>query len=353
MADRSTLLLRLAHCLPPETAHEAALCALSFGLLPPAAAVSSPMLSQPLFGLTFSSPVGLAAGFDKNAAVVDALLAQGFGFVEAGTVTPRPQAGNPRPRLFRLSEDRAIINRLGFNNQGLTAFVKHLRARKSDGIVGANIGKNKDSADAVADYVCGLEAVYPYADYVTINISSPNTPGLRALQQKESLNTLLAALMEKRDLLSLAHGRRLPLMLKVAPDLGASQKEDIATSVMAHRLDGLIISNTTIARPPSLKSPLASQQGGLSGGPLFAFSTETLKDFYRLTQGKIPLIGVGGISSAEDAYQKVRAGASLVQLYTALIYQGFGLVRNIQLGLVRLLQQDGFTHIHQAVGADV
>lgn len=346
------LLRPVLHALPPEAAHRLAVRALQWGLLPASRAPVPASLATDAFGLHFPSPVGLAAGFDKNAEAVDGLLAQGFGFVEAGTCTPRPQAGNPKPRLFRLRQDGAVINRLGFNNRGKEAFVAHLRARRRAGVVGANIGKNKDSEDAIADYVTMLEAVAAHADYVTVNISSPNTEGLRALQERESLDALLGALASSRARLAEAQGRRVPLLLKIAPDLDGAQQEAIAEVALARGMDGLIISNTTVARPQSLKDGNARQAGGLSGTPLFAPSTELLRAMYRLTQGRIPLVGVGGIGSGADAYAKIRAGASLVQLYSALVYQGFGLVGAIHAQLAQCLARDGFVSVQQAVGAD-
>ncbi|MDE3059853.1 MAG: quinone-dependent dihydroorotate dehydrogenase [Pseudomonadota bacterium] len=351
MAALFPLIRPLIHCLPPETAHSLALLALRRNLLPPAPAFSSPMLEVEAFGLHFPNPVGLAAGFDKNAEAIGPLLAQGFGFVECGTVTPKPQTGNPKPRIFRLPEDGAVINRLGFNNNGLEAFVRQLRQKQS-GTVGANIGKNRDSANAIDDYAAGLRAVYPYADYVTVNISSPNTEGLRDLQKGARIVELLQALHSLRRECEHLHNRRVPLLLKIAPDLSSAEQEDIAGAALAHGIDGLIISNTTVSRPDGLKSPYAREKGGLSGKPLFEPSTEMLGNFYRLTGGKLPLIGVGGISSAEDAYKKLCSGATLLQLYTALTYRGFGLVREIQSGLVNLLKRDGFTHISQVIGKD-
>jgi dihydroorotate dehydrogenase len=341
----------LLHALPPETLHRLGLLALRLHLLPPAPQVNYPSLKIETLGLTFPNPIGLAAGFDKNAEAIAPLLRQGFGFVEAGTVTPLPQPGNPSPRIFRLAQDRAVINRLGFNNAGLDAFVRHLQ-RPRPGIAGANIGKNKDSRSAIGDYVTGLEAAYPHADYITVNISSPNTPGLRSLQARDTLEPLLSTLMQVRDDCRKAHERNVPLLLKVAPDLDKNEKADIAALVLAYHLDGMIISNTTVSRPPSLASRRAGEQGGLSGAPLFALSTETLKDFYRLTGGRIPLIGVGGVASAQDAYTKIRAGATLVQLYTALVYRGFRVVSDIKTGLAELLRRDGFDHVGQAIGVD-
>ncbi|MFW0777980.1 MAG: quinone-dependent dihydroorotate dehydrogenase [Rickettsiales bacterium] len=349
-----SLIRPIIHLLPPEQAHNLGLFALAHGLLPAAKPFDDPMLHVDVMGLHFSNPVGLAAGFDKNAIAVDGLLAQGFGFVEAGTTTPRPQPGNDRPRIFRLKEDEAVINRLGFNNHGHEIFTRNFCVHgKHNGVVGANIGKNKDSADALHDYAHGIKAVYAMADYITINISSPNTKGLRDLQQQEALDILLKELMKVRNESADISHRKVPLILKVAPDLTKEQKQDVAKLVMAHKLDGMIVSNTTISRPDALRSANKKEEGGLSGKPLSGLSTEALADFYRLTSGTIPLIGVGGIASAEDAYAKIRSGASLVQLYTALVYQGFGVVREIQHGLVELLKRDGFTNITQAIGADI
>jgi dihydroorotate dehydrogenase len=346
--------IRLAHCLPPETAHNLGLWALRRGLLPGAPPLQSDRLKTNAFGLGFANPVGLAAGFDKNAVAVNGLFSQGFGFVEAGTVTPLPQPGNPGPRIFRLREDAAVINRLGFNNDGLAAYLRHLRqVDKSRGVVGANIGKNKASEDAVADYVTGLQAVYPYADYVTLNISSPNTQGLRALQQRDSLEQLLSAMDRARGVCVRRYGMSVPLLLKVAPDLNDQDIEDIAEISMQFGLDGIIVSNTTITRPASLRSEHASQAGGLSGKPLFELANDALKSFYTVTGGRIPLVGVGGVATAHDAYMKIRAGATLLQLYTALVYKGFGVVREIQTGLIELLARDGYRHVSEAVGADI
>ena len=263
-------------------------------------------------------------------------------------MTPLPQSGNPRPRLFRLAEDQAIVNRMGFNNDGLGLVQARLRGRDPSvqGILGANLGKNKDSDDAVLDYVAGVRALAPLADYLVVNVSSPNTPGLRALQGREPLAALLAAVRAARG------GLRPPLLLKIAPDLTGADKADIAEVALAGGVDGLIVSNTTIARPAGLGSARAAEAGGLSGRPLFAPSTAVLADMYRLTGGKLPLIGVGGIASAEDAYAKIRAGASLLQLYTALVYEGPGLVGRIKRGLAQRLRADGFASLAEAVGAD-
>ena len=347
LLDAAARLLRL---LPPETAHRLTIRLLA--ALPPAWAgarrAEDPLLATRVFGIDFPNPVGLAAGFDKSAEVFARMPALGFGFVEIGSVTPRPQGGSPRPRLFRLVEDRAIVNRMGFNNDGLAAVAARLSARQDGarGILGANLGKNKDSADAAADYVAGARALAPLADYLVVNVSSPNTPGLRALQGRAPLVALLAAVRGALD----AVGARTPLLLKIAPDLSEADRVDIAEVALDGRVDGLIVSNTTLARPPSLRSAAAAEAGGLSGRPLLAPSTAVLADMYRLTEGRLPLIGVGGIASAEDAYAKIRAGASLVQLYTALVYQGPGLIGRIKRGLAARLRIDGFARLADAVG---
>jgi dihydroorotate dehydrogenase len=342
----------LIRLLPAETAHDMALFALKAGLVPSCAGADRPALKSECFGLPFKNPVGLAAGFDKNASALDSLFAQGFGFVEAGTVTPLPQPGNPRPRMFRLEQDEGVINRLGFNNEGMHAFVAHIQRRKGRGILGANIGKNKDSLDAAYDYAACFEAVYPYADYITINISSPNTVGLRDLQQKDALAGLMKTIALKRDDLSKTTGARKPVLYKIAPDLTAQDKEDIAETALAHLIDGLIVGNTTITRSSHLQSHNWSERGGLSGKPLTALSLETLRDIYRLSQGRIPLIGTGGIAAPEDAYARIKAGASLIQVYTALVYHGFGVVRRINEGLVKLLERDGLRNVKEAVGKE-
>lgn len=313
--------------LDPEDAHLLAIRALKLGLGPKArrpARASGVMLA----GLSLPNPLGLAAGFDKNAEAPDAMLRAGFGFVECGTVTPRPQTGNPRPRLFRLSEDGAVINRMGFNNDGLEDFAGRLEARQKrgrTGIVGANLGANKDSEDRIADYLVGLTRLWGLAQYFTINISSPNTPGLRGLQDRSALETLLGRIAETRAR-QISHA---PIFLKVAPDLDDQQIADIAEVVLSCGLDGLIVSNTTIARPACLKSPLKSEAGGLSGRPLMAPSTQVLRAFAAHLEGRIALIGAGGIASAGDVRAKLGAGATAVQLYSALALQGPGLVQRI------------------------
>ena len=337
--------------LDPETAHGFAITALKRGLVPGCRQAADSRLRQRLWGLDFDNPVGLAAGFDKNAEVAEAMLGQGFGFVEVGTVTPEPQPGNPKPRLFRLPQERAVINRLGFNGAGLEVVLKNLPSRsRRAGPVGVNLGKNKTSDDAAADYAAGVRAFAGQADYLVVNVSSPNTPGLRALQSRDQLAVLLDAVLAARA--EAAPENPPALLLKVAPDLTEDDKRDIAAVVLEKKLDGLIATNTTIDRPPGLQGRHHGEAGGLSGKPLFASSTRVLADFYRLCEGRMTLIGVGGVSSGADAYAKVRAGASLVQLYTALVYEGPGLIRRINRDLARLLVRDGFAQISDAVGAD-
>ena len=337
--------------LPREAAHELTLRALEFGAgrFLGAAAVPDadpPLLAQRLWGLEFANPVGLAAGYDKDARVPDAMLQLGFGFVEVGTVTPRPQPGNPKPRLFRLEQDQAIINRMGFNSGGLDAVCERLSRRIRSGIIGVNLGKNRDANDAAGDYAKGILRTARLADYLVVNVSSPNTPGLRELQHRTMLGSLLERLMNVRE----ETGCRVPLLLKIAPDLTSEERRDIAQVALEAGIDGLIVSNTTVERSPGLVSRHAHENGGLSGRPLFAPSTALLAEMYRLTQGRLPLIGVGGIASAEDAYAKIRAGASLVQLYTALVFLGPDLVNQIKTGLAVLLRSDGFASIAEAVG---
>jgi dihydroorotate dehydrogenase len=331
-----------------ETAHRLAIRALRAGLVPRPRLADDPSLHQQLWGLRFDNPVGIAAGFDKHAEVPDALLDQGFGFVEIGGVTPRPQPGNPRPRVFRLVEDSAVINRMGFNSDGLDVVRGRLAARPRRGLVGVNLGKNKEQADAAADYVAGAAAFAPHVDFLVINVSSPNTPGLRALQSRAALEDLVGRVRAALTALPAAP----PLLLKVAPDLTGDDRRDIAEVALASRLDGLIVSNTTLARPDTLRSRHRQEAGGLSGRPLFEPSTALLGEFYRLTGGKLPLVGVGGIASGGDAYRKIRAGASLVQLYTALIFRGPGLVAEIRRDLAAALRADGFRSLGEAVGAD-
>ena len=334
--------------LDAERAHRLAVRLLAASPAGPGAP-PQPVLRQSLWSRDFPNPVGLAAGFDKNAECYLGALGLGFGFVEIGSVTPRPQEGNPRPRLFRLVEDRAVINRMGFNNDGMDAVAARLAGRDPKaGIVGVNLGKNKETADAAADYELGIARLGPLADYLVINVSSPNTPGLRALQGKEPLAELIARSRAARDRLVV----RPPLLLKIAPDLTEDDQRDIAAVALEASLDGLIISNTTIARPPLLATRHAGEAGGLSGAPLFAPSTALLASMYRLTGGKLPLIGVGGIATARDAYAKIRAGASLVQIYSAMVYEGPGLAARLARDLPGLLAADGFATVSAAIGAD-
>jgi dihydroorotate dehydrogenase len=349
MASLFDLALPVLRALPPEAAHRLTIRALAAGLAPRAAAVDPDALAVTLWRRKFSNPVGLAAGFDKHAEVPDAMLGFGFGFVEVGTVTPRPQPGNPKPRLFRLVEDQALINRFGFNSEGLPAVAARLRARANrPGIVGANIGKNRDTQDDIGDYVQGVAMLAPLADYLTVNVSSPNTPGLRNLQRKSALARLIDRVMAARQ--AAVSRDPPPLLLKIAPDLTREERADIAQVALSSGIDGLIVSNATVARPPSLKSRHAPEPGGLSGPVLFQPSTALLAEMYRLTGGKLTLVGTGGISSGADAYAKIRAGASLVQLYTALVYQGPGLVGRIKHELMLLLERDGYSSVAAAVG---
>ena len=351
MGFSDTIGLRAVRMFSPERAHGLTVRALRAGLGPKARAAADPRLVTEVGGLVLPNPVGLAAGFDKNAEVPDAMLRAGFGFVECGTVTPRPQEGNAKPRLFRLSEDEAVINRMGFNNQGLEAFATRLAARREagrDGIVGANLGANKDSADRVGDYVLGLKRLWGLCDYFTVNISSPNTPGLRSLQDEEALRELLSRVAEARAGLD----GNVPVFLKVAPDLADEEPARIVEQVLDAGFSGIIASNTTLSRD-GLRSRHRDETGGMSGRPLFARSTEVLKAFARASQGRVPLIGVGGIASAGDAYAKIRAGASAVQVYSALVYRGPGLVGRINAGLLGLLERDGYSGIAEAVGTEM
>lgn len=342
---------RALRLLPPEAAHRATIGAIQMaGRLLPSAAADDPRLAVRAFGRNFPNPLGLAAGFDKNAQVPDAMLRLGFGFVECGTVTPRPQPGNPGPRLFRLPADRAVINRMGFNNDGMENVAARLeRRRRTDGIIGLNIGANKDSGDRIADYRSAFARLASFADYITINVSSPNTPGLRSLQNREELEHLLGSLAEQRAKLQSA----IPLLLKIAPDLETPAIDDVADVALAFGLDAIIATNTTIERPSNLRDRNREEAGGLSGAPLFRRSTEVLKQLRERVADKLVLVGVGGVSSGADAYEKMRAGAMLVQLYTALALQGPELISRIKRELIEVLKRDGFQNISQAVGADV
>lgn len=364
--------------LDAEVAHTLAVSAAARGWVPREKRPDLSILGLEVWGRKFSNPLGLAAGFDKNAEAVEGLLGLGFGFVEVGSVTPVPQEGNPKPRIFRLRQEGAIINRCGFNSEGIVAVAKRLGAqhgkrmldetsrtslspndevkvggKAGPGILGVNIGKNKTSEDAAADYVQGVHTLSQYADYLVINVSSPNTPGLRMLQGRKQLKDLVKKVQAARDEMQWGEEGPPPLLVKIAPDLSKEDLEDIAAVAVALRLDGLIISNTTISRPdPVSKNPVAKETGGLSGKPLLKLSNNILKEVYLLTRGKIPLIGCGGISSGEDAYRKIRAGATLVQLYTAFAYGGPALIPQIKAELAECLERDGFKSIIEAVGAD-
>jgi dihydroorotate dehydrogenase len=338
----SALASRSLFAFDPETAHGMSIAALKTGVMPSCAVKADPRLAQTVAGIRFENPLGLAAGYDKNAEVPDAVLKLGFGFTEVGTITPKPQAGNDKPRIFRLVEDRGVINRLGFNNEGHDAAFQRLSARRpASGIVGVNIGANKDSTDRIADYVTGIRRFYPVATYFTANISSPNTPGLRDLQARESLAALLDAVLAARAEEAERTGKTLPVFLKIAPDLTEEGLDDIAAEALAHPLDGLIVSNTTLARDGLKNQSTAKEAGGLSGAPLFARSTAVLAKVRKRVGPDLPIIGVGGVASAEDALEKIRAGADLVQLYSCMVYEGPGLPATIVRGLSKLLDRDG------------
>ena len=345
MNPLETLGLAALRRFDPETAHTLALRALRAGLVPLSGPVTSPRLETQVAGLSLPNPVGLAAGFDKNAEALAPLARSGFGFVEVGAATPRPQPGNPRPRLFRLTEDRAAINRFGFNNQGMEAIAERLAARPRDTIIGLNLGANKDSADRAEDFARVLAHCGRHLDFATVNVSSPNTEKLRELQGAEALSALLAGVMEARRWLP----RPIPVFLKIAPDLAPDDLSELADVARQAGVDALSAPNTTRARD-GLRSRHRDETGGLSGAPLFERSTRVLARLSYLTGGEIPLIGVGGISSAEDAYAKIRAGASAVQLYTALVYHGLSLAPRIARGLDALLERDGFANVSEAVG---
>ncbi len=338
--------LAVLHRIDPEKAHGLSLTALRSGLMPLPGQVTSARLATSVAGLMLPNPVGLAAGYDKNAVAIAALTRAGFGFVEVGAATPRPQPGNPQPRLFRLTEDRAVINRFGFNNEGAEAISARLAARPQGPVpVGLNLGANKDSADRAGDFARVLAVCGPHVDFATVNVSSPNTERLRDLQGRAALSALLAGVMEARGLLP----RRIPVFLKIAPDLNADDLAEIAEVSLAAGVDAVIATNTTLARD-GLTSPHKAEAGGLSGAPLFEKSTRVLAQLSRLTGGRLPLIGVGGISSADEAWAKIRAGASAVQLYSALVYRGLSLVPAILTGLEERLDKAGLANVSQAVG---
>lgn len=352
----------LVRLLDAETAHNVGIWATKHGLLPVETRAEPASLATTVWGRDFKNPIGVAAGFDKDAEAFEGLLGLGFGFVEIGSVTPLPQPGNPQPRAFRLSEQRAVINRYGFNSAGvddvagrLSAYRKALLQEpwRERGLLGVNLGKNKLSEDSAADYAIGVTKLAPYADYLVVNVSSPNTPGLRALQDRKALERLVRRVKSARDALPWGPLGAPPLLIKIAPDLTESDKSDIAAVALRTGVDGLVISNTTITRPPAVESsPHAQEAGGLSGAPLFELSTAVLSDMYRLTKGKIPIIGCGGVSNGYDAYAKIRAGASLVEVYTAFAYEGPRLVPAMKRQLQECLERDGFSSVKEAVGAD-
>ncbi|XP_051565220.1 dihydroorotate dehydrogenase (quinone), mitochondrial isoform X1 [Myxocyprinus asiaticus] len=353
----SALMPVLQRFVGAETAHVMAVRLIGLGLVPRNSYKDPTSLEVHVMGRKFQNPVGIAAGFDKHGEAVDGLYKLGFGFVEVGTVTPKAQEGNPKPRVFRLEADQAVINRYGFNSCGLTAVFERLKARehtqsqltKAGKPLGINLGKNKLSSDAVADYVQGVQTLGPLADYLVVNVSSPNTPDLRDLQSKEKLRHLLDKVLKARD--SLQEDNRPPVLVKIAPDLSTQDKRDVAEVIMEVGVDGLMVCNTTVDRPKTLKDPQKEEKGGLSGQPLKQMSTDTVREMYTLTQGKVPIIGVGGVASGQDALDKICAGASLVQLYTALVYQGPPVVNKIKRELDDLLKAQGFTCVAEAVGA--
>jgi dihydroorotate dehydrogenase len=349
MSRRYRLLRRALFHVEPERAHRLAIRALTSGMMPAAKPSKDPRLARELLGLHFPNPIGMAAGFDKDGEAIDGLLGLGFGFVEVGTVTPLPQPGNPRPRLFRLPEDRAIINRFGFNSEGHDALLKRLAARSGKpGIVGINVGANKESSDRIEDYVLGVRRFAASASYLTINISSPNTPGLRDLQEKAFLGDLLARVSAARDTAPTPR----PLLLKIAPDLDDAALEAIVGTAIASKMDGMIVSNTTIARD-RVKNPQASEAGGLSGWPLMRRSNIMLAKVRKLAGDRLVLVGAGGVHSPETAFVKMAAGADLVQLYTGLVYEGPGLPAHILTGLLYLIERQGLASVADVVGSDV
>ncbi len=353
LIDPYPLIKPFLFLLDPELAHDLTLKMLSCGMGPQFYGPDDPVLETELFGLEFPNPLCLGAGLDKQATCMDAFMGFGFGSVEIGTVTPLPQAGNPRPRMFRIPHAKALINRFGFNSIGADVFAERLKAwrlleERTQNPIGVNIGKNKDTVDDAADYLTCFEKVAPYADFITVNISSPNTPGLRDLQTRERMAELLRRVTDRRDALR----PDLPVLVKIAPDLTESQQDDIAAVVLESKVQGVIVSNTTLARPDEIPAEKAKEAGGLSGPLLFAPSTQLLARMYKLTQGKVPLIGCGGVSTGKDAYEKIRAGASLVQVYTALVFEGPLVIQKMKRELAALLRKDGFSSVSEAVGAD-
>ncbi len=356
MPDFYPLARKMLFRIDPERAHSMTIKAMKAGLSPSVNAIKDPALEQTIWGLRFPNPLGMAAGFDKNAEVIGPTFGLGFGFVEAGTVTPKPQHGNPKPRLFREPGHEAVINRMGFSGHGMNAFKANLEkflggSSRPPGVIGINIGMNKSQKDPAKDYGVLIRMLGPMADYLAINISSPNTPGLRDLQEKEPLTELLGVLMEERKKSCGNHPP--PLLVKLAPDLDEEQRGEIAATLLNAKVDGIILTNTTLVRPEGLPARFAAQPGGLSGKPLKGMSTQAIASFYKLTKGKIPIIGVGGISSGRDAYDKIKAGASLLQLYSALVFKGPTVAHSINEELLMLLKADGHGNIGEAVGTAV
>ena len=343
------LFKKAIYSLPPETAHNFAIFLLNYNLIPRKKIFIHKILKTSLANIDFPTPVGLAAGFDKNASAINNLSKLNFGFIETGTVTPQPQIGNPKPRLFRFTSDMAIINRMGFNNAGKTKFYSNfIKNSKNISIpLGINIGKNTKTTSNISDYIDLLQHFYSLPDYITINISSPNTPNLRKIQRKDILEDFLKRIDTKCSSLERKFNKKTPIFLKIAPDLSDTELQDICDLILKYAIDALIVSNSTISR----NNITSNEPGGLSGKPLFELSNQVLKDVYKYTKGSIPLIGLGGINSSEDAYTKICLGASLLQIYSGLIFQGFGLVSDINKGLVTLLEQDGFKDISEAVGS--
>ncbi len=346
--------LKLLRLLPPELSHNITINFLKYFKVRQKN-IDDPILAQHLMGLDFINPIGLAAGFDKNAEVMHSMFSFGFGFIEVGTITPQPQNGNSKPRVFRLSEDKAIINSLGFNNKGIKKvkknLIKHQKSYLNNKIVGVNIGKNKNSIEAIDDYLIGLEELGDLASYITINISSPNTEGLRDLQLRGKIEKLIKKIIDKRDEIKNINAK--PILIKISPDLNEDQLRDIALISLANNIDGLILTNSTIKRENNLISKNKERKGGLSGKPLNNNSNIVLKKMYELTNGQIPLIGVGGISTGIDCYDKIKSGASLVQLYTALVYSGPNLINDMKADLIDLIKTDGYKNISEVVGKSV
>ena len=346
--------LKILRLLPPEISHTITINFLKYFKVRQKN-IEDPILAQHLMGLDFTNPIGLAAGFDKNAEVMHSMFSFGFGFLEVGTITPQPQSGNSKPRVFRLSEDKAIINCLGFNNKGIKKvkknLIKHQKSYLNNKIVGVNIGKNKNSSEAIDDYLIALEQLGDFASYITINISSPNTVGLRDLQLRGKIEKLIKKIIKKRDEIKNINTK--PILIKISPDLNEDQLRDIALISLANSINGLILTNSTIKRESNLISVNKGKKGGLSGKPLYDNSNIILKKMYDLTNGQIPLIGVGGISSGKDCYEKIKCGASLVQLYTALVYSGPNLINRMKSDLIDLIKTDGYKNVSEVIGKSV